>query len=216
VLLAIIPQGPAIAGVDLANTITNILPTLGATSLADLDWCTQAELFQWADEAAKRLSHRIGVFVARDTSTKLTAGTAVYPTPTGHVDTIHVTVVPTTKLLPSSVQELASLDSTWPATSGPATRYSMDGGGNGTILVYAIPTAAGVLAVIMHEYLPQIQAGASAIPVCSPVADYFGYTMLAGARRKESDHTMADMADHFDQRVEMYEKVLTHYFGEGQ
>jgi hypothetical protein len=216
VLLAIIPQNPATSGVDLANTITNILPALGATSLADLDWCTQAELFQWADEAAKRLSHRVGVFVTRDTSTNLEIGTAVYPTPTGHVDTIHVTVAPAAKLLPSSVQELASLDSTWPATAGPLTRYSMDGGGNGTILVYAIPAAAGVLAIIMHQFLPQIEAGASAIPVSTPVADYFGYTMLAGARRKESDHTMADMADHFDQRVEMYEKVLTHYFGEGQ
>jgi hypothetical protein len=127
-----------------------------------------------------------------------------------------VTVLPTSKLLPSSVQELAALDATWPASTGPITRYSMDASGIGTITVYKIPTATGVLAIIYHQFLPQIQSGASAIPVCSPVADYFGYTMLAGARRKESDQTMTDMADHFDQRVAMYEKVFAHYFGEGQ
>ena len=215
-LLLLLPQGPAIAGVDLANTILDILPTLGASGLSDLDWCTQAELYQWADEAAKRLSHRVGVFVERDTSTALVSGTATYPTPTGHVDTIHASVLPSVKLLPSSVQELAALDATWSKTAGPVTRYSMDAAGIGTITVYQIPTAAGTLAVIFHKFIPQIQAGASAIPVCSPVADYFAYAMLAGARRKESDHTMLDMADHFDKRVDMYEQILTHYFGEGQ
>ena len=97
-LLLLLPQGPAIAGVDLANTINDILPTLGASGIGDLDWCTQAELYQWADEAAKRLSHRVGVFVTRDTSTNLLIGEATYPVPTGHVATVHVTVLPTSKL----------------------------------------------------------------------------------------------------------------------
>lgn len=219
-LLLLLPQGPPIAGVDLANTINDLLPTLGASSLADLDWCTESELYQWADEAAKRLSHRVGVFVTRDTSISLAAGTATYSTPTGHVDSIHVSVLPASgsplKLFPSSVEELASLDSTWPTTTGPVTRYSMDAAGIGTITVYSIPTTTGTLAVIYHEFLPQIQAGNSAVPVCSPVSDYFQYAMLAGARRKESDHTMLDMADHFEKRVEMYEQVLEHYFGRGQ
>ena len=202
---------PAVTGVDLANVITEILPALGAAHLGDLDWCTEAELYDYADEAAKRLAHRVGVWVDRVAAQTLTAGIASVPT--GHVDTIHVSYS-NKSLRPASVRELSSLDATWSGTTGTPTRFSMDAGTPGTIVAY--PSKTGTVAVIYHRFQPAVAHGASTIPIATPVQDYFAYSMLAEARRKESDAAMPEMADHFQQRVDLYEQILTAYFGEAQ
>jgi hypothetical protein len=214
-MLPLLPQGPTIPGVDIANVIYDILPALGATSLGDLDWCTETELFQWADEAAKRLARTAGVWVEIDSSTAVMPSTSNYSAPVDHIDTIHVHLG-TTVLRETSVRELLALDGSWQTSPGAVTRYSMDAGDPGTITIYQIPTAAGTLTVIYHQYPAQIEAGASLIAVASPIQDYFGYSMLAEARRKESDASMPEMADHFDQRVALYEQVIEHLWGADQ
>lgn len=214
-LLLLIPQGPAIAGVDIAAVILELLPTLGAGSLADLTWCLPDELYQFADEAAKRLGHRAGVFVERDTSTAVLAATPAYPTPARHIDTIHVSLGGQ-RLRPASVGDLASLDTTWPLTTGIVQRYSMDAGGPGTITLYRIPEAPGTLAVIFHQFPPTIASGSSALAVATPVADYFACAIVAEARRKQSESAMPEMAEHFDQRCAMYEQIFKSYFGGAQ
>jgi hypothetical protein len=219
VLLVLLPQGPAIAGVDLAQVIADMMPTLGATSLSDLGWCLAdgSEFYQWADEAAKRLAHRCGVFVERDAGTLVTVNTAQYPVPAGHIDSIHVSFITagpvSLRLRPSTVRDLNALDATWPTSTGVVARYSMDAAGVGTITLYRIPLVQGNLAVIFHKFPPQIQAGSSLVAIASPIADYFQFAMLAEARRKQSEGAMPEMADHFDQRVALYEQVMKKYWG---
>ena len=70
--------------------------------------------------------------------------------------------------------------------------------------------------MIFHRFQPTVQQGSSVLPIASPIGDYFGYAMLAEARRKESDAAMPEMADHFKQRVDLYEQILTQYFGEAE
>jgi hypothetical protein len=223
-LLFFNPQGAGIAGVDIAQVIDEMLPTLGATSLGDVSWCLAdgSEFYQWADEYAKRLAHRCGVFVERDTLTTVEPGTAVYPVPEGHIDTIHVSITTSggdgtpLRLRPSTVRDLNALDATWPTTTGIVTRYSMDAGGVGTITLYQNPSSsgnAGMLAVIFHQFPAAIALGSSVVQIASPIGDYFQYGMLAEARRKQSEGAMPEMADHFDQRVAMYEQVMLKYWG---
>jgi hypothetical protein len=209
------PGGPAApSGVDIAAVIQDILPALGATSQADLDWCTQAELYQFADEANKRLAARVGVWVDRYAWQTVTTGQPSLAAPLGHVDTIHVSWNGS-PLRPTSVRELEGLDASYSTTEAAVPdRFSMDLGAPGTITVYPINTMVGTAEVIFHRFQPQIALGNSLVPIPSPLQDYFGYSMLAEARRKESDAAMPDMADHFAQRVSLFEQVLTQYFGE--
>lgn len=206
------PPNTPLAGVDLAQVIGDLLPTLGASSLADLNWCMASELYQWADDSAKRLARKAGVFVERDTSISVANGVAVYPLPARHVDTIHVSIGGV-RMRPASVQDLEALDSTWPSSSGIVERYSMDADGMTSITLYRIPTGAGAMAVIFNSYPATIAAGSSLVSAASPVADYFMYAMLAEARRKQSEGAMPEMAEHFDQRVGMYEEIFKQYFG---
>ena len=209
-----LPQPPTPVGVDVAQVINDMLPTLGASSFGDLTWCLAdgSEFYQWADEYAKRLAHKCGVFVERDISIDLEIDTAVYDAPDGLIDAIHVSAGGL-RLRVSSARELNALDSTWQATEGPVIRYSMDAGPVGTITVYAIPTATGLLAVIFHAFPAAIALGSSTVAVPAPVADYFEFGMLAEARRKQSEGAMPEMAAHFDERVKLYEQVMAKYWG---
>lgn len=215
-LLAILltTTGSSIAGVSADQVIADILPALGATSLQDLDWASSTELYQWADEAVKRLSHRCGVFVERDTSTSVVESTSQYPVPAGHIDTIHVTLG-TLSLRASTVAELEALDGTWAVTQGPVSRFSMEADGTDFITLYQVPTSTGTLAWIFHQFPEEITSG-SLVDVPSPMADYLAYAMVGEARRKESDRAMAEVSDHCDQMMALMEEVACAYWGPGQ
>ena len=214
-LLALLPQGPAIAGVDLALVTADILPALGASSFGDLSWCTQAELLQWADETAKRLAHRFGVFVEWNAGPSVLPNISVYAVPPNHLDMLRV-AIGSYRLRPSSVRDLLALDSSWQTTTGPVQRYSMDANGTQFITLYPQPLGAATMTVIFHRYPPTIAPGTSAAAVASPIADYFAYSMLAEARRKESEARMEEMAEHFQQRVALFEQIIEQYWGQGQ
>lgn len=214
--MLLFPGGPAFTGVDLANVLADILPALGATSFGDLDWATQGELFQWLDEANKRLGNRAGFWVERYGNQTLNVATASVSVPVGHVDTIHVSFNGS-KLRPAGVRELAALDPSWPSTTGPApARFSMDAGAPGTITTYPITNTLGTLAIVYQRFQPTVVSGSSVIPIPTPVEDYFGYSVMQEARRKESDAAMPDMADHFGQRVDLYLQVIEHLWGPGR
>lgn len=220
-LLLILPQGPAIAGVNVDTIIGDLIPALGAGSLQDLDWVSEAELYQWADEAIKRLSHRCGVFVFRDTSTSIESGLSPYPVPQAHIDTIHVTLVPVSgaplSLRATTSAELEALDGNWTATVGPITRFSMDADGTKFITVYMTPMATGgSLAWIFHGFPAEIESGETAVDVASPIGDYLAYAMLGEARRKQSERAMPEVADWCDKRLDLMEQVIEAYWGPGQ
>lgn len=207
--------GTTIAGVSADQVIGDILPALGASSLTDLNWCSATELYQWSDEAVKRLSHRCGVFVARDTSTTTVIGTSQYPVPAGHIDTIHATLAGLS-LRATTVAELEALDGTWAVTEGgPVNRFSMDADGTGFITLYQIPTSAGTLAWIFHEFPATIAEG-GIVDVPSPMGDYLAYAMIGEARRKESEAAMPEVSSHCDQMMGLMEQAATAYWGPGQ
>jgi hypothetical protein len=218
VLLAILltTTGTEIAGVSADQVIADILPALGASSLADLDWASNTELNQWADEAVKRLSHRCGVFVERDTSNVTELNSSQYPVPQGHIDTIHVTLNGLS-LRATTVAELEALDAAWAVTQGPVTRFSMEADGTSFITLYMVPVVVGEpLAWIFHQFPPVAITGGTIVDVPSPVGDYLAYAMVGEARRKESDRAMPEVAEHCDQMLALMEEVASAYWGPGQ
>jgi hypothetical protein len=220
VLLLIIPQGTAASGLDLANALGDVLYRLGFQGVADItggadQYVTVAELYQWADEGAKKLSYAAGVFVTVDTSITVASPTAVYALPGTHVFTL-MAALAGVPLRITPVRELEALDATWPATSGPATRCSFDAGAVGVVTLYPLPTVGGTLAQICQEFPATIAQGSSTLGLPTVMQDYFSYAMMAGARGKESDAAMPEMAAHFEERMKLYEQVARELWGRGQ
>jgi hypothetical protein len=205
--------------VDAAHCIADLWYRLGFLSQADIDasgtWVTSVELYQWADEAAKLIAYKSGVFLTFDASIAATSGTAVYELPATHVFTM-AAWFGTTQLRLTPVRELWALDGTWPTTSGAPNRCSMDAGSVGTITLYPNPAAGGTVSQVCNEYPATIASASSTVALPTVLQDYLSYAMMAGARGKESDAAMPEMADHFAERCGLYEQIIEHLYGTGQ
>ncbi len=204
---------------DTANCITDVLYRLGFQSAGDIaaaiPYVTVTELYQWADEAAKRLAYESGVFLAFDATITVTSGTAAWNLPAAHVFTVMIWLG-TALLRISTVGELFALDGVWSLTSGPSVRASFDASGVGTVTLYPNPTAGGTLSQVCQLFPATIALGSSTVALPTVLQDWFSYAMLAGARGKESDAAMPEMASHFEERMRLYDQVIQHLYGPGQ
>jgi hypothetical protein len=217
-MLTLILQSVAGSPLSADAAVVDAVYRLGFSSWAEIaagtEWVTPAELYAWADEEAKKLAYEAGVFVTNDTSITVTGGTAVYGLPASHVFTM-AAALGNTPLRITPVRELWALDGCWPATTGPAMRCSFDAGSVGTITLYPIPNAGGTLSQVCQEFPADLVAG-GALPLPAVLQDLFTYAILGGARGKESDAAMPEMAAHFGERVKLYEQVAEHLWGPGQ
>lgn len=186
-------------------------------------YATDAELFQFADDAAKLLAYRVGVLMSLDSSVTITAGVSVYNLQGNHVFTVYAWVAPlpnvggSVQLLRATpVNNLFALDDTWASSSGEATRYSLDAGSVGTITLYPTPVNSGILNQICQEYPATVSYSNLFIDLPYVLQDYLTYSILAAARGKESDQAMPEMAAHFKERTKLYEQVCESLYGPGQ
>ena len=239
---------------DINNCIADIWYRLGFLNQGELEtgtlWLTPTELFNWADEAAKRLAYEAGLFVVADSSVPVMAGNGVCGLPETHVFTLLAGILTVSGgsagtgaewgTLPwgtvpwggntpfsqgstfayallrlTSVRDLWALDGNWPLTTGNPKRASLDAGSVGTLTLYPIPTVSALLFQICQEY-PNISAIATQLSIPSVLQDHFSYYMMAEAREKESEMRQAEMADHFKQRVAMFEELEDYLWGPGQ
>lgn len=217
-LLLLIPQGTAPIGQTLHTQASQVdaLYRLGFQNASDLNqaiWLTSAELQHWSDEAVSHLAAVAGVFLTYDQSVQVAAGTAQYSLPTGHVYTV-LAAFNNGILWITPVAELWALDADWQATAGnpDPKRCSLDAGGLGTATLYPLPTEPGTLS----QVLQQVPASTGVLPLPSVLQDYFTYSMLAGARGKESEHAQPEMAQHYRERLKLYDQVCEHLWGPGE
>jgi hypothetical protein len=214
--------------VDTSVCLADAVYRLGFASLADSQsaqaYVTNNELYQFADDHLKHLSYQGGIFIGLDTSVAVTAGAGVYGLPGSHVFTLMAWIAPQAgvggsnqPLRPTPVSGLFALDNTWATTAGESNRYSLDAGSVGTITVYPIPLTSGTLCQICQQFPATVTAAAPQIlEMPSVLQDALTYAMLAGARGKESDNAMPEMASHFKQRLDLYDAVIEHLWGPGQ
>lgn len=209
--------------IDVANSLADVAFRLGFLNSTELDtnsfWVTTTELYQWGDDAAKKLAYSAGIFPVVDNSITTTPSTAAYNLPAAHVFTVLAwltyNAAPLQLLRLSTVGQLFALDAAWSATSGSPTRASLDAGGVGTITLYPNPTAGGTLNQVCQEF-PAVSNGSSQLALSPVTIDAFTYALLAGARGKESDAAMPEMARHYQQRVDLYAQIADHLWGPGQ
>jgi hypothetical protein len=205
--------------INTANCVTDLIYRLGFQSSTDLttvaNYVSQTELYQWFDEEVQRLAYEAGAFVTWDTSLSTTPSTATYTLPASNVFTLLASWSGAILRI-SPVRELWALDATYSATSGTPQRASLDAGSVGTITLYPKPLSSATIGLVAQEYPATINASNPNVQLPSVFQDYLSYAALAGARGKESEGRMDDMADHYAARAEMYRAIAKHLFGSGQ
>lgn len=220
-MILLLPQGPAVTGIDLRNAIADVETALNAAGAGDLVQWTEADLYEWFDEAAKRLARTFGVFVERDASTAIALNTGSYTLPARHLSTIHASVGASsggTALYPVNVQELEALDADWIETQGPTNSFLMDTAGMTAARVYPSPdvTISGFLALIFHRFPATVNVSNFTLSAPAAIRDYFAWYALAEARGRQSDAAMPEVAKAFRERVALMEKVIESYWGSAQ
>lgn len=219
------PVGAAApSGIDLRDCLEAIYPSLNAQGPGDLVWWTDEELYQWMDEAAKRLARNTGCFLVRDdTTVVVVAGTGTYTLPARHVSTAHASL--SGRMLDrTNVQELEARDSAWPEAQASSSqpfpvRYCLDaGGGLASVVLHPKPNTGGggPLAVVMHQFPATITAGASVVALPGPLREYFTFSVLGEARSKESKGAMYEVGAWFRELAGLVEQVAKDYYGEAQ
>jgi len=216
------PGAAPAAGIDLRDSFESIYSTLNASGAADLVWWTDAELYAWLDEAAKKLARESGSFIIRDTTIVLVAGTATYDLPLRHVSTIHATAAGR-MMTSTNGQELEALDASYLSTQAtPADpkpkRYLHDLDGIDKIRVYPSPGTGiiGPLALIMHRFPAEIAQGASLVALPGPLREYFVFYALGEARSKESKGAMPEVGAFFRELASLVEQAAIDYYGGAQ
>lgn len=207
---------------SVASSLADIWFRLGFLSAAELAtntlWLTTTELYQFGDDAGKRLSHSAGVFLLVDTSISVVAPTASYALPAAHVFTVMAWLVyagaPVQILRMTSVGILFALDANWSTTTGNPTRVSLDAAPVGNATLYPIPIANSAFNQICQEF-PAISSGSPSVAVCPLLQDYFSYALLAAALDKESDNAKPEVAMHCRERMKLYEAIAVHLWGKG-
>lgn len=198
-LLFVAPQ-PAIAQagyINMAQVVSDMWAPLNARSEADAIFWTQAELFTWIDEAMQLLARKVGAFIDYDQSLTTAANTGDYPLPASHIRTVQADVNGTV-LRARNVQELEALDSAWPAAaSDQPEAFVLDTQGLVRLTLYPSPSVAfeslpiGLAMIKLPATISLANAILSAPPV---LQDYFTFAALAGARSKESNASMDEVA----------------------
>ena len=219
--IPLISAAPAVTtDLDVTLVLGDLWPLLNASSESDAVFWTEAELYQWADEATQELARLVGIFVERDTTISTANGARSYTLPTRHISSIHV-ALGNKPLEPASIPELEARDDTWKtgasaAANADVKRWYGDGDGVEKIGLYKVPSAIATLAVIHHQFLATIDSGNPTLSAPSPLRDYLLWAVLAEARRKESDSTMPEVAAHADERVKLLRTVFQAYWGVSQ
>jgi hypothetical protein len=212
------PGGPigagAVASLDNNQVIDEILPTLHAASRADLSSWSEADLIQWADEAVKRLARTACVFVGRSTAITTVPGQATYTLPADHISTLHV-AYSTQALRGANAIELEGRDEGWKTTQGTPASWYEDLLGMATIGLAPVPDAAQPLPVVYEGFPEALDAGKqqTMVPAPAPLKAYIGMSVIAAAYEREGEMEMPDVAAHARGRLQLYEQMLTTYYG---
>jgi hypothetical protein len=212
--------------IDVANCVADSWFRLGFESAADMAaaaWLAPSEPYQFADDAVKRLARTTALFLTYDASIAVTPPTSTYalPAPRAFTESAWLNYGggsnPIQQLRPTSTADLWALDAGWVNAGGSPARISFDAAGPSNAVLYPAPGAgAATLWQIMGLVPPTIASGASTLQVPAVVADYITCAIIAGARSKESDSAMPEVAAHLGERMRLYEAVFQSYWGTGR
>lgn len=218
-ILLLAPQPPVtqLGNVNLTTVVGDIWPSLNARGPSDAIFWTEAQIYQWTDEAAKRLACNCGGFVRRNPSLSAVMFQGGYALPVDHVVTLQADLAGL-YLRPRNVQEVEALDYNWPATTGQPKAWLEDTQGLRQFTLYPKPVALqdGESIGLFERYTPATVNAANALletPNC--IREYFTFYALAEARgTKETNASMPEIAQWFNGILGQMEQLISSYWGD--
>ncbi len=202
-------------GIDVSQVIDQALWDLHADSRANLTFWDEAQLYQWLDEAVKRLASIACVFVGRYAAVLTVQGQAAYSHPPQHVSTLHVSLG-STALRPASTMELEARNPAYQTAQGTPAYWYENLLGSDSIALAPVPDTSDVT-------IPQIYAGwptgldmsQTVVAAPAPLKGYLGMALLAEAYGIEGEMEMRDVAAHCRGRLGLYHMLFKQYYGAG-
>ena len=218
-LLLLFSNQPAPASaeyINLAQLVTDLWPPLNASGPADAVFWTEAELYQWLDDALDNLSLGHPVFVVYDKSLAAVNGQAIYTQPTTpeFIATLQADLAGKV-LRARNVQQLEALDDNWLTSAGSPEAFVLDTQGLTQLRLYKIPGASDdghAIGQVMQIDPAEIVGGALlGAPRC--LQEYLTFYALGEARAKETRAQMPETAAWFRGLVGMMDKAIAGYWG---
>jgi hypothetical protein len=199
--------------INLTTLLTGLMQDLNSASFTDADliWWTTAELYEFADEAAKWLARECGCFCEVATF----AASGAVDLGALHISTIHAAIDGRT-LREATVRELEALDAGWNArvatVAVPAKRWAPTG--SQTLRIYPAP-ASGTIEAIEHRLPADITSVAPSLAAPPAIASFLAMSVLGAARGKEGDASMPEIAQHCAGNLKLYARVFANLYGAG-
>lgn len=209
------PAPPAASYVNLAVMAKDLWPPLNAVSEADAIFWSEAELYQWINDAVNRLADNAPLFVVYDQSLAAATGVGAYAQPSKFIATLQADLAGTV-LRARNVQQLEALDDNWPTSAGTPEAFALDSQGERQLRLYKTPSAPsnGLLVGQVMQTLPATVNASNAIlaaPTC--LREYLSFSALAEARAKETRAQMPEISAWLRGLVGMMDKAIVGYWG---
>lgn len=208
---------PAAGVINASVLVQDLWPPLNAISAADAVFWTEGEMYQWFNEAGRRLSGRVGVYVVHDTSLSSLSTVRVYALPAAHNGTIQADLAGLV-LKPRTVQEEEALDAAWLTTSGAPVAFLQDDAGGVTEISLApapdVASAGQTIGLLMRSSLADVSAVGGFLIASPALSEYFTFYVLGEARAKEGRAQMPEISAWFRALCGQLEKVVSGYLGE--
>lgn len=180
--------------VDATAVISQLLPPLVASSVANLAWWTEAELYANINDAANTLA-RSCVLVGEEAFIVYQAEVGPYDLPELFLAAIDL-VADRYSRPQTSAAGLDAIDPGWRSTmADEVLRYSLDTDGPDKIRLYPAPTIADLTARLIYRgRLPDATALSPTMALPSCLFEYVWWDALGAAREKEGKAAMPDVA----------------------
>jgi hypothetical protein len=211
------PVEPTVPWSDLLDCL---YPRLHATDATTLIWWSEPQLRDWANDALQLLARQALLFIRRDTGTTTVAGQRAYSLPQRHLATLHVTYADT-PLQPTDLAELDSLDSGADAAACltgelPTRWYEDTFGVHISIGIYPSPFDAETLELIFSQAPELLVSTASTMPIPLCMGAFIEDYVLGEAWDANSDFSMPELAQHFQEKRALYLGLYQAYWGPKQ
>jgi hypothetical protein len=199
--------------IDVTQVVDELLASLHAGSRAELVFWTEAQLYQWMDEAVKRLAAIAALFVGRNSGLTVPA-TATYSLPNQLLATLHVSV-DQDAIRPANTMELEARDDSYQTTEGTPDAWYQDLLGAGVLGLAPVPDEEIALAEIYTGWPTALDAGQTMLAAPPPIKGYLAMYALGEAYGIEGEMEMPEVAAHCRGRLELYHQLFRAYYGPG-
>lgn len=204
--------------VDTSLVVAQLVPALNSDTAGNLTFWTSAQIYEWFDEAVKRLARGFGVFTEYDNTVLTVLGTGIYVMPARNLSVIQLDVAGVV-LKADTTGGMESLDESWATTTGAAERYANSPGVDSVTIckVPDAPNAGLAIGVARQTYPTAVSSGAPQLSgVPSVLQDYWYFAALARIRTAETKAAMPEVGTWAAGVRDLLEGIVKQYWGRGQ